>query len=362
MVSSARCSPALPRALKGLRLAAEEVPRGCDFRGGRRLLLPNNLPDGDRVRGRWTDRGTGQFRSGRGWSRRTRSGAGRPRRGRSGPPRLVLEVLLWPVGRYSEQGVTLHVCCKTLQRRPFRMTWLKVGARRALGAVGGAWRDSATVLLWARCWPVRRGAPGAGGAPGPRSGVIPPLPRAGVREHHAPVGALRHVAIGSNVAQTKRQGAPRTCRCIETCKGGLESRDLLVVREHHAPVGALRHQTPSEGRPSVKSGSTTRRCIETMLMRGLALIMSSQGAPRTCRCIETSWPSWREDHTWRQGAPRTCRCIETGARTNRHALGKRGQGAPRTCRCIETERHHHPNRNQRGQGAPRTCRCIETRM
>ena len=162
MVSSARCSPALPRALKGLRLAAEEVPRGCDFRGGRRLLLPNNLPDGDRVRGRWTDRGTGQFRSGRGWSRRTRSGAGRPRRGRSGPPRLVLEVLLWPVGRYSEQGVTLHVCCKTLQRRPFRMTWLKVGARRALGAVGGAWRDSATM-----CY----SGPGAG-----RSGGVLPGP------------------------------------------------------------------------------------------------------------------------------------------------------------------------------------------
>ena len=167
------------------------MPRGCDFRGGRRLLLPNNLPDGDRVQVRWTDRGTGQFRSGRGWSRRTRSGAGRPRRGRSGPPRLVLEVLLWPVGRYSEQGVTLHVCCKTLQRRPFRMTWLKVGARRALGAVGGARRDSATM-----CY----SGPGAGRsggvlpgpvAPGPRSAVIPPLPRAGVREHHAPVGALR---------------------------------------------------------------------------------------------------------------------------------------------------------------------------
>ena len=49
-------------------------------------------------------------------------------------------------------------------------------------------------LLWARCWPVRRSAPGAGGAPGPRSGVIPPLPRAGVREHHAPVGALRQIS------------------------------------------------------------------------------------------------------------------------------------------------------------------------
>ena len=89
-------------------------------------------------------------------------GCGRPRRGRSGPPRLVLEVLLWSVGRYSEQGVMLHVCSKAFQCRPFRMTWLKVGARRARRAVGGAWRDSATM-----CY----SGPGAG-----RSGGVLPGP------------------------------------------------------------------------------------------------------------------------------------------------------------------------------------------
>ena len=87
---------------------------------------------------------------------------GRPRRGRSGTPRLVLEVLLRLVGRYGEQGVTLHVCCKALQGRPFRMASFKVGARRALGAVGGAWRDSATM-----CY----SGPGAG-----RSGGVLPGP------------------------------------------------------------------------------------------------------------------------------------------------------------------------------------------
>ena len=81
---------------------------------------------------------------------------------RSGPPRLVLEVLLWLVGRYSEQGVMLHVCSKALQRRPFGMTSSEVGARRALGAVGGAWRDSATM-----CY----SGPGAG-----RSGGVLPGP------------------------------------------------------------------------------------------------------------------------------------------------------------------------------------------
>ena len=63
----------------------------------------------------------------------------------AGPVQLVLEMLLWLVGRYSEQGVMLHVCKMVLRHRLFRMTWLKVGARRALRAVGGAWRDSATM-------------------------------------------------------------------------------------------------------------------------------------------------------------------------------------------------------------------------
>ena len=106
--------------------------------------------------------GAGVVPVGAGRSRQTRPGAGGPRRVRSGSNRLVLEMLLWSVGRYGEQGVLLHVCCKALQRRPFRMTWLEVGARRALGAVGGAWRDSATM-----CY----SGPGAG-----RSGGVLPGP------------------------------------------------------------------------------------------------------------------------------------------------------------------------------------------
>ena len=155
MVSSARCSPAFPRVLKGLRLAAEKAPEGCDFRGGRQPLplnfLPNNLPDGDRVRGRWTGRGTGS-------SRPDRALVSDP----AGSGRLVLEVLLWLVGRYSEHGVLLHVCSKAFQRRLFGMTSSEVGARRARRAVGGAWRDSATM-----CY----SGPGAG-----RSGGVLPGP------------------------------------------------------------------------------------------------------------------------------------------------------------------------------------------
>ena len=150
-MSSTGCLPAFPRALKGLRLAAEKAPEGCDFRGGRHPLPPNNLSDGDRVRGRWTGRGTGS-------SRPDRALVSDP----AGSGRLMLEVLLWLVGRYGEHGVLLHVCSKAFQCRPFRMTSSEVGARRALGAVGGAWRDSATM-----CY----SGPGAG-----RSGGVLPGP------------------------------------------------------------------------------------------------------------------------------------------------------------------------------------------
>ena len=124
-------------------------------------------------------------------SRRVRPGAGWPRQGQSGPHRLMLEVLLWLVGRDSEQGVLLHVCSKALQRRLFGMTWLEVGARRARRAVGGAWRDSATM-----CY-SEPGADRSGGA-------LPGRWRSGPSK-------WRHTAA----PEGRGQGAPRTCRCIE---------------------------------------------------------------------------------------------------------------------------------------------------
>ncbi len=118
-------------------------------------------------------------------------GPGCPRRVRSGcgvssawPTRLVLEALLWLVGRYSEQGVLLHVCSKAFQRRPFRMTSSEVGARRARRAVGGAWRDSATM-----CY----SGPGAG-----RSGGVLPGPV-----------ALRALEVAS-YRRSRRQGSGST--------------------------------------------------------------------------------------------------------------------------------------------------------
>ena len=109
------------------------------------------------------------------------------------------------------------------------------------------------------------------------------------------------------------QGAPRTCRCIETDGGKDRSSPGVAVREHHAPVGALRPFAPQCGRPWPR-----------------------QGAPRTCRCIETVSELVPMARSPGQGAPRTCRCIETSMAAPSPQSQPSCQGAPRTCRCIET--------------------------
>ena len=45
-----------------------------------------------------------------------------------------------------------------------------------------------------------------------------------VREHHAPVGALRHRGAAPVEHDPASQGAPRTCRCIELFSPGVVAR------------------------------------------------------------------------------------------------------------------------------------------
>ena len=132
-----------------------------------------------------------------------------------------------------------------------------------------------------------------------------------VREHHAPVGALR------------------LCSSLRVSASS-------EVREHHAPVGALR---PADG-----ISSDARH--------------DGQGAPRTCRCIETSpWRTVSRGSSARQGAPRTCRCIETSLAVSSSSLYI-SQGAPRTGALRQLDGDT-SSKALHGQGAPRTCRCIE---
>ena len=63
------------------------------------------------------------------------------------------------------------------------------------------------------------------------------------------------------------------------------------VREHHAPVGALRPPWPPRGRPSSCQGAPrTCRYIETRPRGPHTQPPQGQGAPRTCRCIELFSP------------------------------------------------------------------------
>ena len=102
------------------------------------------------------------------------------------------------------------------------------------------------------------------------------------------------------------------------------------VREHPAPLGALR---PSASTAEVSSWSSqgaprTARCIKTLLLGGEVIDVPGQGAPRTARCIKTVWHgSWMPAHV-SQGAPRTARCIKTPGQQARKQRTRRVREHP----------------------------------
>ena len=113
-------------------------------------------------------------------------------------------------------------------------------------------------------------------------------PRGRVREHPAPLGALRLVGRPSELTVLDSQGAPRTARCIKTARPGSPRAGCRrqgaprtarciktggtrppwptsCVRDHPAPLGALRH----------------------VGVTAVVVHCSGQGPPRTARCIKT---------------------------------------------------------------------------
>ena len=117
--------------------------------------------------------------------------------------------------------------------------------------------------------------------------------------------------LGSGIWSTG-QGAPRTCRCIETAAedrnekndrvrehhapvGALRLINLgplsqnLGVREHHAPVGALRHLAAAVyfDQARVREHHAPVGALRLLAEADDLVLDGSQGAPRTCRCIET---------------------------------------------------------------------------
>ena len=108
-------------------------------------------------------------------------------------------------------------------------------------------------------------------------------PRSRVREHPAPLGALRPHVRNKAELVFHGQGAPRTARCIKTRWARPPRWHGRTVREHPAPLGALR---PCRLRPQ----SSARRVREHPAPLGALRrwervsgqpLPQGQGAPRT---------------------------------------------------------------------------------
>ena len=82
--------------------------------------------------------------------------------------------------------------------------------------------------------------------------------------------------------RSRGQGAPRTARCIKTCQYTSATRGG-EVREHPAPLGALRPEdSEQDARWCERQGAPrTARCIKTMAAVRAVIPMACQGAPRT---------------------------------------------------------------------------------
>ena len=87
---------------------------------------------------------------------------------------------------------TEYVHSHRREHRPFGLTSLEAGGWRCPRVC--RWRLASgrrKMVKLGRCWPVPRGACGAGGAPASGNGATTPPPEAGVRKHPAPQSALR---------------------------------------------------------------------------------------------------------------------------------------------------------------------------
>ena len=107
-----------------------------------------------------------------------------------------------------------------------------VQSRRRIRSRGRRWRVASYQRKVVEMDPFRpppEGPPQAGGDPAPGNVATTRLPGAGVREHPAPLGALRpdmHAHSDIIVGQ----GAPRTARCIKT-RGFEPRRGALTTRQ-----------------------------------------------------------------------------------------------------------------------------------
>ena len=96
-----------------------------------------------------------------------------------------------------------------------------VQSRRRIRLRGRRWRVASyqrKVVEMDPFQPPPEGPRGAGGDPAPGNVATTRLPGAGVRDHPAPLGALRPATGPPWAAPSSSQGPPRTARCIKTTR------------------------------------------------------------------------------------------------------------------------------------------------
>ena len=127
----------------------------------------------------------------------------------------------------------------------------------------------------------------------------------GVREHHAPVGALRLVRVQTDTPserEVRERHAPVGALRPNATTTPIATKE---VREHHAPVGALRLLVPgvfAAALYGVREHHAPVGALRPGCSCGQRRSPERQGALRTCRCIVTAMMARMRDEMMMSGS------------------------------------------------------------
>ena len=203
-------------------------------------------------------------------------------------------------GRVEVRGAVLALDDGDPPRRPMRsggvgrvLAGLRMTESVTLVTISVVWDTplDCHFSAWSRPKPAPDPLPG----PSVASGVIPtkggrngPVPATSGRASTGRWRSSPWKRCNHAPPRGRGQGAPRTARCIKTDKQECLCK-RNCVREHPAPLGALRLIGPSVMTPRTRVREHPAPLGALRLTRGhtRTLLACGQGAPRTARCIKT---------------------------------------------------------------------------
>ena len=158
-----------------------------------------------------------------------------------------------------------------------------VQSRRRIRSRGRRWRVASyqrKVVEMDPFQPPPEGPRRAGGDPAPGNVATTRLPGAGVREHPAPLGALRPEDPEDDAGRGEVREHPAPLGALRRTPPRTR-RDVDEVREHPAPLGALRPPRPGAStRGHGRSGTTPCLCVTSSPPHGWAAVIGSKGSNR----------------------------------------------------------------------------------